>query len=32
MSQDLVFDNAAAKRDFGFSPSGFRLTAEDLPP
>jgi len=32
MSQDLVFDNAAAKRDFGFSPSAFRLTAADLPP
>jgi hypothetical protein len=32
MSEDLVFDNAAAKRDLGFSPSAFRLTATDLPP
>lgn len=31
MSQDLVFDNAAAKRDFGFSPSPFQLTSADLP-
>lgn len=32
MNQDLVFDHAAAARDFGFSPRPFQLCADDLPP
>lgn len=31
MNRDLVFDHAAATRDFGFSPRPFRLCAQDLP-
>jgi len=31
MNSDLVFDHAAATRDFQFSPRSFLLTQEDLP-
>ncbi len=31
MNRDLVFDHAAAARDFGFAPRPFRLSAQDLP-
>jgi GT2 family glycosyltransferase/uncharacterized protein YbjT (DUF2867 family) len=31
MNQDMLFDNADAARDFGFSPQAFRLDAADLP-
>ena len=32
MSQDLTFDNSAAREQFGFAPRAFDLSAEDLPP
>lgn len=31
MNRDLAFDHAEATRDFGFSPSGFKLEQGDLP-
>lgn len=31
MNRDLVFDHADAARDLGFKPSGFALTAQDVP-
>jgi hypothetical protein len=30
MNQDMVFDNADAVRDLGFSPQAFQLDAADL--
>lgn len=32
MNQDMVFDHDEAARDLGFSPQGFKLEKEDLPP
>lgn len=31
MNRDLVFDHADAKRDLGFRPRSFKLSAQDLP-
>ncbi len=31
MNTDMIFDNSAAQRDFGFKPRPFILTAEDIP-
>jgi nucleoside-diphosphate-sugar epimerase len=32
MNQDMAFDHDAAARDLGFTPQGFSLEKEDLPP